>query len=234
VRIDKADHIWAVGPSAREVFEFDSTGELLLRFGAPPEGNADALAAPSVPSLARPYLDHPLDVAWDGAGNLFVVDGGRDPRIVKFDRRGRFIAATGSRGSKPGEMRSPHALAVDASGNVYVADGGNARIQVFSNALAPLTVYDTVGTPWALCITKGAHQYLYSASNLDRTDNTQGRLAGDIYKLELDGTIVGRFGRGDNARGTFLTPHFIDCTGENELVAVGISDWMHTIRLLPP
>jgi sugar lactone lactonase YvrE len=65
-------------------------------------------------------------------------------------------------------------VAVDANGNVYVADGGNARIHVFSNALAPVAVYDTVGSPWALCITSGPHQYLFSASNLDRTDVTKG------------------------------------------------------------
>ena len=84
-----------------------------------------------------------------------------------------------------------------------------------------------------MCITKGAHQYLFSASNLDKTDGTKGELTGDIYKLELDGTIVGRFGRSDNARGTFRTLHFIDCTGENELVAIGSSDWFGTITLLP-
>jgi sugar lactone lactonase YvrE len=99
-------------------------------------------------------------------------------------------------------------VAVDANGNVYVADGGNARIHVFSNALAPVAVYDTVGSPWALCITSGPHQYLFSASNLDRTDVTKGDLTGEIYKLELDGTIVGRFGRSDNSRGAFKTPHF--------------------------
>ena len=61
----------------------------------------------------------------------------------------------------------------------------------------------------------------------------KGALTGEIYKLELDGTIVGRLGRIDNARGTFMTPHFIDCIRENELIAVGISDWMQTITLLP-
>ena len=230
VRIDKNDNIWAVGPTTNEVFEFNPAGAPLLRFGAPPAVDADA---PAVVPLVRPYLDHPLDVAWDGAGNIFVVDGGRNPRIAKFDRRGRFIAAAGSLGAKPGELRSPHALAVDAGGNVYVADGGNARIQVFSNALAPLAVYDTVGSPWALCITNGAHQYLFTASNPDRTDNTRGDVTGDIYKLELDGTIVGRLGRSDDARGTFRTPHFISCNGENELIVVGISDSMETITLLP-
>ena len=123
-------------------------------------------AAAPVPALGRPYLDHPLDVAWDSAANIFVVDGERNPRIAEFDRRGRFVAAVGSWGSKPGEMKSPHALAVDASGNVYVADGGNARIQVFSNRLAPLAAYDAVGSPghcasrktpiWRLSLNRGS------------------------------------------------------------------------------
>jgi len=233
VRLDKDDNIWAVAPAANEVVRFNANGEVLLRFGAPPPADADAGAGSPPPPLERPYLDHPLDVEVDGRGNIFVVDGERNPRIAKFDRRGRFVASAGLRGSRPGEMRSPHSVAIDATGNVYVADGGNARIQVFSNALALLTLYDTVGAPWALCMTKGAHQYLFSASNPDRTDNSNGDLTGEIFKLELDGTIVGRFGRSDNARGAFRTPHFVDCSRENELILVGISDSLQTITLLP-
>jgi DNA-binding beta-propeller fold protein YncE len=97
-------------------------------------------------------------------------------------------------------MKRPHSIAADANGHVYVADGGNARIQVFDNALNLLAVYDAVGSPWAVCITPGPHQYLYSLSNPDKTDATQGRSTGEVYKLELDGTIVGKFGRGDNMR----------------------------------
>ena len=100
-------------------------------------------------------------------------------------------------------------------------------------ALAPLAVYDTVGSPWALCMTKGAHQYLFSASNPDRTDVTKGDLTGEIYKLELDGTIVGRFGRSDNSRGRFKTPHFIHCMSDDELIEISITDDFHFIRLLP-
>jgi NHL repeat/Galactose oxidase, central domain/Kelch motif len=225
IRIDREDNIWAVAPSANEVFKFSPTGELLLRFGAPPPPDTEAAtAAASLPRLARTYLDRPLDIAWDGAGNVFVVDGERNPRIAKFDRRGRFVTAAGGRGTRPGQMISPHSLAIDANGNVYVADGGNARIQVFSNALAPLAVYDTIGSPWALCMTSGKHQYLFSASNPDRTDITKGDLTGEVYKLELDGTIVGRFGGSYNSRGGFRVPHFLDCVSETELIEVVISD----------
>ncbi len=233
IRIDEDDNIWAVAPTANEVFKFSPAGELLLRFGAPPAVGPDGAPSAPLPPLARPYLNRPTDVALDRSGNVFVLDGGSNPRIARFDRRGRFVAAAGARGSKLGELNSPHSLAVDANGNVYVADGGNARIQVFSNALAPVAVYDTVGSPWALCITGGDHQYLFSASNRDRTDVTKGDLTGEIYKLELDGTIVGRFGRSDNSRGRFKTPHFIHCMSDDELIEISITDDFHFIRLLP-
>jgi NHL repeat/Galactose oxidase, central domain len=234
IQIDKDDNIWAVAHTANEVYKFSPVGELLLRFGAPPAVDPVAAPpAPPLPPLARPYLDQPIDVALDRSGNVFVLDGGRNPRLARFDERGQFVAATGSRGAKLGELNSPHSLAVDANGNVYVADGGNARIQVFSNTLMPIAVYDTVGSPWALCMTSGAHQYLFSASNPDRTDATKGDLPGEIYKLELDGTIVGRFGRGDNSGGRFKIPHFIHCMSDDELIEISITDDFHFLRLLP-
>jgi sugar lactone lactonase YvrE len=113
-------------------------------------------------------------------------------------------------------MKTAHSIAADASGRVYVADG-NARIQVFDNDLKRLAIYDTVGQPWALCITPGPHQYLYSASNPDQTDTTRG-VTGEIYKLELDGTVVGRIDASITL-GNFRSLHSIDCREENELVA---------------
>jgi hypothetical protein len=38
--------------------------------------------------------------------------------------------------------------------------------------------------------------------------------------MELDGTIVGRFGRADNPQGVFRTLHAIDCAQQNQIVAV--------------
>jgi hypothetical protein len=73
---------------------------------------------------------------------------------------------------------------------VYVADGGNARIQVFDNALNLRAVRDTIGTPWAICITRGSRQFSYSASNSDMSEGARG--TAETYKLELDGTILGK------------------------------------------
>ena len=147
----------------------------VLQFGrrpAPPDGVTAASAAPA----PERYLDGPTDVTWDLAGNIFVSDGER-ARIVKYSAAGRFIRAAGRLGSAPGEMKAPHSIVADASGHIYIADGGNARIQVFDSNLSLLAVYDTVGQPWALCITPGPHQYLYNSSNPDKTDDTRSRMA---------------------------------------------------------
>ena len=46
-------------------------------------------------------------------------------------------------------------------------------------------------------------------------------------------TIVGRFGRSDNSRGSFKTPHAISCVSDDELIEISITDDFHVIKLLP-
>jgi sugar lactone lactonase YvrE len=116
-------------------------------------------------------IENPSDLAVDRRGHVFVADTGTQPRIIKFDSRGRFVAETGRKGARPGSLDLPHSLAADTNGNVYVADSGNARIQVFDNSLKLRAVYHHIGTPWALCITKEPRQFLYSASNPDKGES---------------------------------------------------------------
>jgi hypothetical protein len=224
IRIDQHDNVWAVSPSAKEVVKFGPEGEVLLRSGRKRETEGELEPDRPDTPLSRPYLENPLDVAWDANGNLFVIDDGERPRIVKYDSRGRFLAAVGGRGSGPGRLNAPHSLATDTNGNVYVADGGNARIQVFNNNLSSLAAYHGAGTPWAICITKGRHEYLYSASNPDKTDTRRAFTTGDVYKLELDGTILGRVVGDDASRGMFPILHHIECRKPNEIIGVAIAD----------
>ena len=115
---------------------------------------------------------------------------------MKFDKNGRFIKSAGTRGNGPLQFSTPHAIAVDAKGIVYVADRGNSRIVVLDNDLNQKAVYDNVGAPWAVCISQGPHQYLYSSNSFPTGNNfDQAPTTGEVYKMELDGTVLGRFGK---------------------------------------
>lgn len=48
---------------------------------------------------------------------------------------------------------------------------------------------------------------------------------GEIYKLELDGRIVGRFGRAGTQPKEFGVANAIDCRNENELLIGELYNW---------
>jgi len=230
VRVDPQDNIWAVDEGSNMVIKFNPAGRVEMLLGRRPEAVEGLLAtpAPNAPAPpAQPYLfNRPTDVAWDAAGNIFVSDGYGNSRVVKYDKNGRFITSAGTKGSAPGQLNLPHSIATDAKGNVYVGDRSNRRIQVFDNDLTFKAIYDNVGAPWALCITPGPHQYLYSSnSNPDNNNSEIAAVTGEIYKMELDGTIVGKFGQAGKQLGRFSTVHEIDCRNENELLVSEITAW---------
>jgi hypothetical protein len=239
VRVDPEDNIWVVDEGTDMVIKFNPQGRVAMLLGRRPEAVEGLKETPprgSTPPPAVPYrFGRPTDVAWDRQGNIFVSDGYVNSRVVKYDKNGRFIKSVGSRGSAPGQFNTPHSIQVDAAGNVYVADRGNRRIQVFDNDLALRSIYDNVGAPWALCITPGPHQYLYSSnSNPDNNNAKLSAVTGEIYKMELDGTVLGKFGKPGKRLGEFGTTHAMDCRDENELLVAEITTWRVQKILLHP
>ena len=113
-----------------------------------------------------------------------------------------------------GEFANVRSIAVDSQGNVYAADGGNKRVQVFDNNGAFKTAISGVGNAQALCITKGANQVLYVSNSNPPNDIDRD---GEIYKMKLDGTMTGKFGRAGKLAKEFGTVNAIDCTTENTL-----------------
>jgi hypothetical protein len=237
VRVDPQDNIWAVDEGSNMVIKFNPEGRVVLLLGRRPEPT-DAGAATPAASASTPgpyFFDRPTDVAWDAAGNIFVADGYGNSRVVKYDKDGRFIASVGTHGAEPGQLNTPHTIAADAKGNIYVGDRGNSRIQVFDNDLKLKAIYDKVGAPWAVCITPGPHQYLYSSNSNPDTNNAElGAVTGEIYKMELDGTILGKFGTAGKQLGQFSTTHEIDCRNENELLVSEITSWRVQKIILHP
>jgi hypothetical protein len=230
VRVDAEDNIWTVDEGTNVITKFSPDGKVLMVLGRRPPAVAGVVATASGPNKpAQKYIFcRPTDVGWDQQGNIFVSDGYCNNRVVKYDKNGRFLAQAGSEkpGKEPGQFSLPHGLQVDHQGNVYVADRSNARYQVLDNDLKPKAIYDNVGVGWTACISQGPHQYLF-ASNSNPNGNPPGSWAitGEIYKMELDGTIIGRFGHASKELGGFQVMHMMDCRNPNELILGEIESW---------
>jgi hypothetical protein len=238
VRVDRDDNIWAVDEGTNMVIKFTPDGRVAMVIGRRPEAvEGLAATAPGTPEPPpEPYVfSRPTDVGFDAAGNIFVTDGYGNSRVVKFDKNGRFIKEAGSRGSQRGQLNLPHTMAMDANGNVYIGDRSNARVQVFDNDLNVKAIYDTVGNPWAVCISPGPHQYLFVSNSIPDNGLAQYRdITGEIYKMELDGTILGKFGKPGKQPGEFSTVHEIDCRNPNELFVAEITAWRIQKIILRP
>ena len=75
-------------------------------------------------------------VAFDGAGNLFVFDdlGSSGVRILVFDSTGGFLHEFGTSGQGPGEFHSPAAFTVLRNGTTVVNDLGHRAYQLFDDS----------------------------------------------------------------------------------------------------
>jgi DNA-binding beta-propeller fold protein YncE len=234
VRIDKDDNIWCVDEGTNMVIEFDPQGRVIMLFGRKPEaveggaqpaaGTAPPPPPPAFATFAHRLFNRPTDVAWDLAGNSFIADGYGNSRVVKFDKDGNWVKEWGKRGPAPGEFHTPHSIATDAKGNVYVGDRENNRIQVFDGEGNFLKEWANVGAPWAICITPGSKQVLYTS------DSNAGR----IYKLDLDGNILGEFGKSGKLLGQFGWVHEISCPTENTLLIAELLNWRIQKLILHP
>ena len=72
-----------------------------------------------------------LEVSFDGAGNLLVLDV-MNSRVVAIGPDGQLVRVVGRAGEGPGEFQRVKALAVWRDGRFAVPDGGHSAIQVFS------------------------------------------------------------------------------------------------------
>jgi hypothetical protein len=205
----------------------------------------------------------PTDVAFDTDGNIYISDGYINARVAKFTKDGDWVASLGEPGGGTlGNLNTVHTIANDAKGNIYVGDRGNRRIQVIDPKtnqfvreikidapvpadaepwmgakpdVARLLAADAApgsgtmapGAPWAICITPpnaAGQQFLYSSD----------AFPGRVYKLTLDGKVVGMLGKTGHQLKQFGWIHEIACPSENEIYVAELLNWRVQKLLLKP
>jgi hypothetical protein len=253
--VDRHDDIWVTDKGSDVVVRFDPQGRVKMVFGRKPEASdesAHPLEHPRPPlQPIDGYFRQVTDVALDSNDNIYISDGYINSRVAKYDKDGNWVASFGSFGAEPGQFNTLHSIAIDAQDRVYVADRGNRRIQVLDTAgkllkiiqidvpvppNAPVAIGNRPdetgggiatqfpGAPWTLCITPGPTQYLYVS------DSYPGR----IYKLTLDGRVVGWLGGSGKTLKKFGWIHEIACPSENELYVAELLNWRAQKLLLHP
>jgi len=205
----------------------------------------------------------PTDVAWDTDGNIYISDGYINSRVAKFTKDGDWVASLGEPGGgKLGNLNTPHTISYDAKGNIYVGDRGNRRIQVIDPKtntfvreikidapvpgdaqpwmgakpdVARLLAADAPpgsatmapGAPWAICVSAPnaqGQQFVYSSD----------ALPGRVYKLTLDGKLVGMLGKSGHQIKQFGWIHEIACPSENEIYVAELLNWRVQKLILKP
>jgi DNA-binding beta-propeller fold protein YncE len=256
VRIDKDDNIWAIDKGSDMVIRFNPEGRVTMIFGRKQEASDESTGPLKHPVPPLPAEDgrfrQVTDVAFSPEGDIYISDGYINSRIAKADKDGNWIKSWGNRGTNPGEFNTPHNIATDAKGNVYVADRGNRRIQVFDgdgkflriimidvpfdeNARPAignkpdLKTYQQVqtfvpGAPWTVCITPPPNQVLY----------TSDAYPGRVYKLTLDGKVLGVLGQSGKQLKQFGWIHAIACPSENEIYVGELLNWRVQKLILHP
>ncbi len=258
VRVDKFDNVWAADKGSDMVVKFNPEGQVTMVFGRKQEASDEGTEPLKHPKPPLPPVDgmfrQVTDVTWDPAGDAFISDGYINSRVAKVDIHGKWLKSFGEPGDGPGQLNTPHGITADAQGNIYVANRGDSRIEVFGSdgkylrqirinvpfnyatavpAIGPKPVLGGTdmysmqlgsGSPWSVCITPGPTQYLYASD----------AFPGRVYKLSLDGKVLGWLGESGKELKQFGWIHEIACPSENEIYVAELLNWLVQKLILHP
>ena len=189
--VDHDGNIWAsdangeasvlgmsTGGRGHQVFKFSPEGKLLLTLGRK-----------GVAGNGPDTFDQPTGVAVARNGDVFVTDGhGKNDRVVKFSKDGRFIKTWGKTGSAPGEFNQPHDICIDSQGRVYVADRSNRRIQIFDQDGRFIDQWKQFGGPSAIFVSGDGT--VYASDSMSNSKNNPGRPRGIFVGRARDGSLT--------------------------------------------
>jgi sugar lactone lactonase YvrE len=204
--VDQEGNVWATDANGaatvlgmptrgrgQQVFKFSPDGKLLMTLGK-------AGVAGNGPDT----FDQPTGVVVARNGDIFVTDGhGRNNRVVKFSKDGRFIKTWGRTGSGPGELNQPHDIAIDSQGRLFIADRSNNRLSIFDQDGNFIDAWTQFGRPSAVFI--ASDDTVYVSDSMANAKLTPGRQRGIYVGSARDGRVTAFIPDPDLARQEELT-----------------------------
>lgn len=130
VAFDRAGNVYATDADRNRVQKFTPEGKPLADWG---EAGADpgGFGPPPLDKAGKPSTGGPIGLCVDQKDRVWV--SATNHRVQLFTNAGQYLCGLGldGEGEKPGQFRTPHALALDSRGCLYVADAMNSRVQKF-------------------------------------------------------------------------------------------------------
>ena len=209
ITVDDNNNVWVTDVGLQQVFKFTKDGKLLMKLGvAKISGNDSA------------HFNLPTDVAISKDGSLYVSDGYRNSRIVKFSKEGKYLFEWGKEGADTGEFEIPHSIALDAYENVYVADRQNNRIEKFDNNGKFLKEWkNKVATKlYTLTFDKISNHIIASDFYVEDTVEK----GADIIELDTSLNVLSRFGRSGSYDGPVSLYHDMAIDKKGNIYVVDI------------
>ena len=207
---DPEKHVWVVDDMGCAVYEFTNDGKKLVR----------TLGTPGEPGADEKHFNGPTFLAWLPDSTLYVADGYRNSRVVKFDKEGKFILAWGQKGNPPNEKRpgyfnTVHGIAVDpVARRVYVNDRTNRRIQVFDENGRFLDQWYLGRKASVYCIYMGTDRHLWLADSI----------TWKILKYDLDGRLMYSWGTQGDWPGALWGVHQFNTDPEGNLYVAEVDN----------
>jgi sugar lactone lactonase YvrE len=187
IHVDRDGNVWVTDGLGKDgkghqVFKFSPDGKILMTLGkAGIAGSGpDEFNAPSAVVVAP-------------SGDIFVADGhggNTNARIVKFSKDGTFIKTWGKKGSAPGDLDIPHAIAMDSQGRLFVGDRQNNRIQIFDQDGKFLDQWAQFSRPSGIYIDKNDVIYVADSESESVSKNHDGWKRGIRVGSAKDGTVT--------------------------------------------
>ena len=199
IALDANGNLYFADSFSHRVRRVDATTRIVTTFAGTGEAGFTGDGGPA--RAAR--LNFPVQLAFDAAGNLFVLECGNS-RVRRIDPSGAIttFAGTGTPGYSGdggpataaqinignGAFIDVGGIAVDPSGNVYIADTDNNRVRRITRTTGIITTVMEASQPRAVATDAQGNVYF--------ANNALGTQAARIVKLDAQMRVVTTFGRG--------------------------------------
>ena len=255
MKVDKDDNIWVADKGSDMVIKFNPEGRVAMVFGRKQEASDEGTEPLKHPKPPLPPVDgmfrQVTDMAWDAAGNTYISDGYINSRVAKIDKNGNWLKSWGEPGDEPGTVQhaAQHCRGRARAMSMWrTAATGASRYSTAtaSSCARSRSTCPSIRTPVRRSATSRtcAHRASTwrparpgrSASRRDRTRccSAPMPIPAAIYKLTLDGKVLGVLGESGKQPRQFGWIHEIACPSENELYVAELLNWRVQKLILKP